>query len=174
MPETMREVGSQLLLLLLLQLQKPGKKLPLRRRPQRNRRPSWSRRLMPLLFYLRRNQNNMLKAKAKGKGLRGVPVDQHHPVRRIRRRSLATFTLPSNPARRDMTVNIVMIKRSSRTTRRAEAKGKARANPHEREHLPTLQRRLMNHAGIGQLVSSRWLLWCRRSVYWGSCKTFPR
>ena len=104
MPEIPREVGSQLLLLLLLQLQKPGKKLPLRQRPKRNRRPSRSRKLMPLLFYLRHNQNNMPRAKAKEKGLREVPVDQHLPVRRTRRRFLAIFTLPSNPARRDMIV----------------------------------------------------------------------
>ena len=47
---------------------------------KRNRRPSRSRRLMPLLFYLRHNQNNTPRAKAKGKGLREVPVDLHHPV----------------------------------------------------------------------------------------------
>ena len=67
MPETAREAGSQLLLLLLPQLQKPGKKRHRRRRPKRNRRPSRSRRLMPLLFYLRHN-----RAKGKGKG-KGTP-----------------------------------------------------------------------------------------------------
>ena len=154
MPETTREAGSQLLLLLLLQLQKPGKKLHLRRRPKRNRRPSRSRRLMPLLFYLRHNQNNTPRAKAKEKGLGEVPVDQHHQVRRTRRRSLATFTSPSNLKRKEMIVNTVMIRRSSRTTRRAEVKAKTRANPYDREHLPTLQRRLINHVGIGQKANA--------------------
>ena len=109
---------------------------------------------MPLLFYLRHNQNNMPRAKAKGKGLREVPVAQNHQVRRTRRRFLATFTSPSRLARKEMIANTVIIKRSMRTTRRAEAKGKARANPHEREHLPTLQRRWMNHVGIGQKVNA--------------------